>query len=118
MGTAASTAYRLGQDTSGSPTVAAGLGGVATAASASARRAAGSWSGLAAAADRGRQAAFSAGTRPRADAAGSAGGAPEWARRLRSEQAARHHRHAALQAIRDGDRGGASANPDIKEKED
>ena len=48
----------------------------------------------------------------------SAGDAPEWARRLRSEQSARNHRHAALQAIRDGDGGGAAANPDIKERED
>src|SRR5205085_2921729 len=44
--------------------------------------------------------------------------APIWARRLRSEQSARHHRHAALQTVREGDRGGAAANPDIKERED
>ncbi|CAA9522502.1 MAG: Conjugative transfer protein TrbL, partial [uncultured Sphingomonadaceae bacterium] len=45
-------------------------------------------------------------------------GAPEWARQLRSEQSARHHRQVALQAVREGDRGGAAANPDIKERED
>jgi type IV secretion system protein TrbL len=45
-------------------------------------------------------------------------GAPQWARRLRSEQSARHHRQVALQAVREGDRGGAGANPDIKERED
>jgi type IV secretion system protein TrbL len=43
---------------------------------------------------------------------------PAWAQRLRSEQAARHHRHTALQAIREGDGGAAGAHPDIKEKED
>jgi type IV secretion system protein TrbL len=45
-------------------------------------------------------------------------GAPQWARRLRSEQSARHHRHAALQAVREGDRGGAGISPDISERED
>jgi type IV secretion system protein TrbL len=49
---------------------------------------------------------------------GAADEAPQWARRLRSEQNARHHRHAALQAVREGDRGGSAANPDIKERED
>jgi type IV secretion system protein TrbL len=44
--------------------------------------------------------------------------APQWARQMRSEQAARHHRHMALQAVREGDRGGAGANPDIAEKEE
>jgi type IV secretion system protein TrbL len=52
-----------------------------------------------------------------ADAASSTD-TPDWARRLRSEQTARHHRHVAMQAIRDGDCGGAAANPDIKERED
>jgi type IV secretion system protein TrbL len=55
-------------------------------------------------------------------AASSGGGggdeAPSWARRLRSEQTARHHRHVAMQAVREGDRGGAAAAPDIKERED
>jgi type IV secretion system protein TrbL len=37
---------------------------------------------------------------------------------LRAEQSARQHRHAAVQALREGDRGGASATPDISEKED
>ena len=44
--------------------------------------------------------------------------APAWARQLRAEQTARHHRHAAFQTLREGDRGGASAHPDIKERED
>jgi type IV secretion system protein TrbL len=74
------------------------------------------------AAGRGERAALLAGasrTRAVPEApAGAASGAPEWARRLRSEQTARHHRHVALQAIRDGDRGGAAANPDIREREE
>jgi type IV secretion system protein TrbL len=42
---------------------------------------------------------------------------PDWARRLRSEQSARAHRHAATQAIKDGDRPGSPANPDLDVKE-
>ena len=80
--------------------------------------------GLGAAAERGQRAAFMAGARVSGSGAGAPGGAgpadeaPQWARRLRSEQSARHHRHAALQAVREGDRGGAAATPDIKERED
>ncbi|MGH6706733.1 MAG: P-type conjugative transfer protein TrbL, partial [Sphingomicrobium sp.] len=51
-------------------------------------------------------------------ASGTDDGAPPWARRLRSEQATRHHRHLAVQALREGDRGGAGANPDISEGKD
>ena len=122
MGAAASTAYRLGQETSGSASVGAGLSGVASAAGAAARQKAADNLGLSAAAERGQRAALFAGA-----VNSRAGGgdppddgqstAPGWARQLRSEQAARHHRQVALHAIREGDRGGASANPDIKEKE-
>ncbi len=44
--------------------------------------------------------------------------APQWARRLRAEQASRAHRHATAQAIKDGDRPADGANPDLKETED
>jgi type IV secretion system protein TrbL len=121
MGSAASTAYRLGQETSGSNSVGAGLGGIASAAGDSIRDGLGGRSGLAAAADRGERAALFAGsnrTAPVAAAPGADDGAPPWARRLRSEQAARHHRQLAIQAIREGDRGGAGANPDISEGKD
>ena len=120
MGTAASTAYRLGQETKGEASVAAGLGGIASAGGAAARAKFGEAAGLGAAKERGERAALFAGATSRAPAvaADAAGGTPDWARKLRSEQTARHHRHAALQAVRDGDRGGAAANPDIKEKEE
>ena len=123
MGAAASTAYRLGQETSGSTSVGAGVGGIASAGAAAARHRLGQVGGIAAAAERGQRAALFAGaaTRPASSAGegtGTQSGTPEWARRLRSEQTARHHRHLALQAIHDGDRGGAGANPDIKERED
>lgn len=49
---------------------------------------------------------------------GGAATAPAWARQLRAEQARRAHHHAAAQAIRDGDRPGAPANPDLSSKED
>jgi type IV secretion system protein TrbL len=122
MGAAASTAYRLGQETSGEATVAAGVRGMASAGGAAVRQKLGEMGGIAAAAERGRRAALFAGSSRSADG-GAADAAtptdtPEWARRLRSEQTARHHRHVALQAVKDGDRGGAAANPDIKERED
>ncbi|MGE5562460.1 MAG: P-type conjugative transfer protein TrbL [Bacillota bacterium] len=122
MGSAASTAYRLGQETSGEATVAAGVRGMASAGGAAARQKLGEMGGIAAAAERGQRAALFAGSSRSAasDAtdAGASSGPPDWARRLRSEQTARHHRHVAMQAIKDGDRGGAAANPDIKERED
>ena len=123
MSAAASTAYRLGQETSGESSMAAGLGGIASAGGAAARQKFGEATGLAAAKERGERAALFAGaaSKSAAPAAGAGEGssdAPDWARRLRSEQAARHHRQAALQAVREGDRGGAAANPDIKEKEE
>ncbi|HEY0114589.1 MAG TPA: P-type conjugative transfer protein TrbL [Allosphingosinicella sp.] len=129
MGAATSTAYRLGQETSGSTSVGAGLRGVAQAGTAAARQKIGGIggnAGLSEAAERGQRAAFFAGS-TRSGGTGSAASpapatagddAPRWARQLRSEQAARHHRHAALQAVREGDRGGAGANPNISERED
>jgi type IV secretion system protein TrbL len=121
MSAAASTAYRLGQETSGSATIGAGLGGVASAGGAAIRDRMVNAGGLAAAAASGERAALFAGSsrsaEPSGDSAGS-GAAPDWARRLRAEQSARHHGQTAMQAIKEGDGGGAAANPDIKEKED
>ncbi|SEH19118.1 type IV secretion system protein TrbL [Sphingopyxis sp. YR583] len=122
MGSAASTAYKLGQETSGSTSVGAGLGGVATAARGAASTRLSSASGLAAAAERGRDAAWNAGnssTASAGDAAPSAAAsaAPAWAQRLQNQQTARHRRQTALHTIKEGDRGGASATPDIKERE-
>lgn len=48
----------------------------------------------------------------------AADSAPQWARRLRAEQASRAHRHAAAQAIKDGDKPAGAANPDLKDRED
>lgn len=120
MGSAASTAYRLGQETSGSATVGAGLGGVAQAGAAMARQRVGDAAGFRAAAERGRQAAMSAGSASHAAASAQAPdeAAPQWAKQLRTEQSGRHHRQAALQAVREGDRGGAGAHPDLSERED
>ena len=121
VGAAASTSYQLGQETSGSSSVSAGLGGIASAAGHAARDRLGATGGLASAAERGERAALLAGGRTTAAAAtpiSSEDGAPRWAQQLRSEQSSRHRRHLALAAIRDGDRGSAGALPDIKEKED
>jgi type IV secretion system protein TrbL len=122
MGAAASTAYTLGQETSGSQTVGAGLSGVARAARDSARDRLSTIGGLGAAAERGQRAALLAGARTSGAGAShdasTSEAAPDWARQMRSEQSARHHRQVALHAIRDGDRGGSGAAPDISERED
>lgn len=121
MGSAASASYQLGQSAAGSSSVGAGLHGVTQAAGNALRQKASSALGLSNAAKSGRDAAWSAlygGQSAEAPSAGAAGGTPEWAQALRRQQDSRHHRQAALHAIREGDRGGASATPDIKEKED
>ena len=121
MGSAASAAYRLGQETSGSASVGAGISGMASAGAAAARQKMSDAAGIGAAVEKGQRAALFAGAKASpgsASADASVGDTPQWARQLRSEQAARHHRHAALQAVREGDRGGAAANPDISERED
>jgi type IV secretion system protein TrbL len=133
LGSAASTSYQLGQATSGASGlsgVGAGLGGVARAAGGSvanaARNIAGrAASGLKSSAEAGRRVAWEAtGGTPTAsmtEAAASTGSptnsAPQWAQRLRSEQAARGHRHTVAQAVKDGDRPGAGANPSLDDKE-
>ncbi|MDF2640634.1 MAG: type secretion system protein TrbL [Novosphingobium lindaniclasticum] len=125
MGTAASTAYGLGQSSAGSSSVGAGLGGAAKAAGGAARQKASQAFGIGEAAQRGRDAATEAfhgagggsGEDPAASPA-STHPAPGWARNLRRQQDARHHRQVALQTLKEGDRGGAAAVPDIQEKED
>jgi type IV secretion system protein TrbL len=121
MGSAASASYQLGQSAAGSNTVGAGLGGVGRVAANTVRQKASSALGLAAAAERGRDAAWSAlNDNKSSDQTSPAGGgsAPEWAQALKRQQDSRHHRQVAMHALREGDRGGASATPDIKEKED
>ena len=118
MGSAASTAAQLGKETGGSA-----IGGMAAAAKGAATQRIGSALGLGEAAERGRNAAWTALTGPNAASgsgapgSGSGDSAPAWARNLRAQQTARHHRQLAYHTLKDGDRGGASATPDIKEKE-
>lgn len=122
MGSAASTAWRLGQETSGSTRVGAGLSGMASAAGGAARNRISQSLGLGEAAQRGREGAWRAGSPARARLAASGApagaGAPAWARQMRDVQSARHHRAAALQVLREGDGAGASATPDIKERDE
>jgi type IV secretion system protein TrbL len=120
MGSAASTAYSLGKETAPAPTMAAGLGGVARAAGSVVRDRASSALRLGEAASGGRAAAWNALNRTRgSDAAQAASGegVPAWARTMQTQQAARHHRQVAIHALQQGDRGGASATPDIKERD-
>ena len=134
LGAGAATAYRMGQATSGATGAAgvgAGLAGVARAgagaAGNAARSAAGRMaSGLRQSAQAGREGAFRAtggkttagpAATENAGSQSSTDGAPAWARRLRSEQRMRAHAHATSQAIKEGDRPGASANPDLDQRE-
>lgn len=122
MGSAASSAFQLGRETAGTPSMGAGLGGIARAAGNSARTRASEALGIGEAAAKGRAAAWNAlnqkaslqlqGTSEGAEAA------PAWARSMRADQATRHHRQVAVHALAQGDRGGASASPDIKERND
>jgi type IV secretion system protein TrbL len=121
MGTAAGTAYKLGQEASGSASVGAGMRGVATAATNAARSRVSAALGLGEAAEAGRQGAFYAmagRTAPAASATEDASSVPGWARAMKDQASARHHRQTAIHAISQGDRGGAGATPDIKERED
>lgn len=122
MGSAASSAYQLGRETAASPSVEAGLGGVARAAGNAARSRASGALGLGEAAAGGRRAAFSALNQQNSPSpttgGGETGGAPAWARAMRAEQSGRHRRQLAVHTLSQGDRGGASAAPDIKERND
>jgi type IV secretion system protein TrbL len=121
VGAAAQTAYRLGQETSGSASVGAGLKGVGQTAGSALKQRADSALGLSDAVTTGRQAAWSALNENRAGGLGqpaATDSAPPWAQALQRRQSGRHHRQVALHALREGDRGSASATPDIKEKED
>ena len=128
MGSATGTAYRFGRDTSGEAGLsggAAGMGGGAPAgggadnqgvrsAAEPFRRSAEAGRGAAWVATGGGP--ISSGHDPAANT--SAGAPPAWAKRLRSEQAARSHRESAMQAVRDGDRPGGGANPSLNDKDD
>ncbi|RAZ72873.1 P-type conjugative transfer protein TrbL [Mesorhizobium atlanticum] len=128
MGSAAFTSWQMGRATSpesGLSGVAAGLQGVAGAAGGAAMQGLRSAAGpFRRSADAGRDAAWTAtgGTPTSSMTTGPANAAPAaapaWARRLRSQQTARAHRHAATQAVSDGDRGGSGANPSLNDKED
>ncbi len=119
MNAAASTAYALGQEGAAAPSVAAGFGGVAQAARNAAGAKISSALGIGEAASTGRAAAWNALNKtPSGGAPAASEAAPAWAKALKSDAAARSHRHMAIQALKEGDRGGASATPDIKERDD
>ncbi|MDE2166237.1 MAG: P-type conjugative transfer protein TrbL [Alphaproteobacteria bacterium] len=131
LGSGVSTAYALGQASageSGMAGVAAGLGGVARAGGGAAMQGARSMfaragASLAESAEAGRQAAWRAtggatSSGSSASATGTAvtdtaSGPPVWARRLQAEQRVRHVRQTTAQAIKEGDRPGTGANPEL-----
>ncbi|MFI5024493.1 MAG: P-type conjugative transfer protein TrbL [Alphaproteobacteria bacterium] len=124
-----STAYGLARATSGAEGLAgvgAGLAGVARAGAGAVRQGARALGdtisdALAESAESGRQAAWSAtgGEPPSAASAAMPGGSgsgdavPAWARRLRSTQRLHTYGHTVTRAIKEGDRPGAGANPDL-----
>ncbi|HEV2551644.1 MAG TPA: P-type conjugative transfer protein TrbL [Stellaceae bacterium] len=134
LGAGTATAFQMGRATSGAgglTGVGASVGGVARAGAGAMRHSARSvipraTDALSASAASGRQAAWRAtgGRSPAASTgAGGAGAnaasddvAPAWARRLRAAQRRQRHVHAVTQAIKDGDRPGAGANPDLGEE--
>lgn len=133
MSGAASSAFQIGQATSGAAGMAgaaAGVGGMARAAGGAVAQGARNLGDRVAdtarqSADAGRRSGWTAsGGRPTASmnegasAAFAASNPPDWARRLRSEQSARMHRHAVVQAVKDGDRPGSAANPSLHQKDD
>ncbi len=131
LASGASTAYQLGQATSGetgASRVAAGLGGVACAAGGAISQAVrgakyNAASSFSESASSGRNKAWTAtGGTSTASMANSASQAPTntaptLANRFRAEQAARVSAHAVNQAIKDGDRPGAGANPSLHQKD-
>ena len=122
MGSAASTAYTLGQEGAGSSGIGAGLGGMASAAGSAARSRMSAALGLGEAAQAGRSAAFAAMTGTTASTSSGAttdtASMPGWARAMKAQDSARHHRQTAIHALSQGDRGGHGATPDIKERDD
>lgn len=116
MGAAAHAAAQLGRETGGTR-----LGGVAAAARGAIAQRASNALGIGAAAQQGRDRAWTAmtGSRPSSPSGGDAGdaAAPAWAQRLRAEQGARSRRQLAVQTLKDGDRGGASITADIRERD-
>ena len=135
MGSAASSAYGFGAATSGASgmgAVAAGLGGIARAGGGAVANGARSMvqragSAFSQSSQTGRQAAWratggsnAAGPAPAGGGSapgGSSSAPPAWARRLQAEQRARHYRQTTSQAIKQGDRPGAPANPDLDQEE-
>jgi type IV secretion system protein TrbL len=131
LGSAAATAYGLGSAASTGGSLAqmgAGLSGVARAGGNAATRAVRSLGGKAAttlseSADTGRTAGWEAtGGDPLAKSSpGSAPAAspppPDWARRLQTLQRHQQRTHATAQAIKEGDKPGAPANPELDSQE-
>jgi type IV secretion system protein TrbL len=120
MGSAASTAYKLGQEGAGSSSVGAGLGGVAQAAGNAAKSRMSASLGLGQAVESGRQAAFNAMVGRDAPSSAETGRdtLPVWARDMKSQASARHHGQAAMHSLQQGDRGGHGATPDLDERND
>ena len=85
----------------------AGVGGLA------AIRAGSTMGGMSAAANASNPSGQTSSTRTAANNSASSNSIPDWARRMQSSQWFRNHAHTASQAIKEGDRGGHGANPNL-----
>jgi len=113
MGSAATSAYGAGKANSG----ATGMAGVAAGVGEMARAGGDAVMQAARSATQRAGSAFTSGGSVPATGESSASAPPTWARRLQADQRARHHRQATAQAIKEGDRPGAPANPELDQKE-
>jgi type IV secretion system protein TrbL len=131
MGSAASNAYRLGGQTPTSGGGAAGGSGGGTSSAAAAgpqparSRVQRVGDAVSAGVRAGRQSVRGASSGnapptsgPSNSSPDSAPATPEWARRLRGEQRARHARQTVTQAVKEGDRPGAPANPELDQEDE
>jgi type IV secretion system protein TrbL len=122
IGSAATTAYSLGQEGAGAKTMGEGMSGVARAASTAARSHISATLGLVGARESGQRTAWNAMTGQ--PSTGAVPGSedpramPGWARAMKAQSSARQHRQTAVHTIQQPDRGGQGASPDIKERED
>ncbi len=132
LSSGAMTAYQLGSATSGATGMAGAAAGVAGIGRAGAGHVANKMGAatrsmaqtLSESANAGTQGAWKAtGGAPNQKDAGAASAStggremPEqWARSMASERAAQTRRHVAAHALKDGDRGGGAANPDLSEE--
>lgn len=118
MGSAARTAYALGEATSGSRGMEAGFKGMAKAGYNFGRARVSNALGLKSASAAGHEAATAAFQDEAPVPSAQQEPAPSWARQLNARQVTRSNAHATLALLREGDPKGGGVAPNLTEKED